>query len=59
MISKTLSLLVLVQLIASVACQCSPKEYADADDAFLFVTVFGHPKTNFPSDDQGMATLCK
>lgn len=59
MISKTLTLLVIVQLIASVACQCSPKDYAEADDAFLFVTVFGHPKTNFPSDDQGFVALCK
>lgn len=59
MIFKTFGLLVVVQLIASVAGQCSPKDYGDADEAFLFVTVFGRPNAHFPTDDQGLTNLCK
>ena len=59
MISKTIGLFVVVQLIAGVSCQCSPKDYADADDAFLFVTVFGYPKASFPTDEAAFDKICK
>ena len=58
-ISKTIALLVLIQLVANADGQCAQKEYDEADEAFLFITVFGHPKVSFPQQDPAMQQLCK
>ena len=59
MISKTIALLVLVQLVANTNGQCQQKDYDEADEAFQMITVFGHPKASFPESDAGMTKLCK
>lgn len=58
-IFETIALLVLIQLVANANGQCQQKDYDEADEAFQFITVFGHPKTSFPESDPDFQQLCK